>query len=397
MKIVFFDFVFHFGGAPQLVADLTKRLSAEHEVQVIDVYGVCQDYIRVLRGANIATHVLLPKTKHEEAYIGYKNRMLQRLWRILRRLPSFWLLRRRVIRKIREIDPDVIWTTTNSGLLFAGTCWYLRRYALVRYVCTCLEASEITWFGRCLMKYRASVLMAISTETARQLQSAGIRNGKIEIVFDTIDIDDTLSRSKEPPEEPLPALYKHPRIVLAASLCNGKGQHTAIKAAARLKSAGLEPVLWLAGNKYGNDQSYVEYLRDLIDQLGLAENVYLLGWRSDVPSIIDQSDMVVVPSHSEGFCHAVLEGMLLRRPVIATSVGGIKDSIENGVNGLNFPVDDDESLASHIKRLATDSQLVAVLTENGYKTATETYSPENHTKRVTQALVKAVERKKKLK
>jgi glycosyltransferase involved in cell wall biosynthesis len=107
--------------------------------------------------------------------------------------------------------------------------------------------------------------------------------------------------------------------------------------------------------------------------------------------------MVVVPSHSEGFCHAVLEGMLLRRPVIATSVGGIKDSIENGVNGLNFPVDDDESLASHIKRLATDSQLVAVLTENGYKTATETYSPENHTKRVTQALVKAVERKKKLK
>jgi glycosyltransferase involved in cell wall biosynthesis len=393
MKIVFFDFTFHFGGAPQLVADLTRRLSAEHEVEVIDVYGVCQDFIRVLREENITTHVLLPKTKHEEAYIGYKNRMLQRLWRILRRLPSFWLLRRRIIRKIRQIDPDVIWTTTDAGLLFTGVTFQLRRYPLVKYDCVCLEAGAIRWWHRWLMKYCTTVIMAISTETAKQLQLAGIRGDKIQIVFDTIEVDNTLRRSVEPLKGPLPGTDKHPRIVLAASLFRGKGQHTAIKAMARLRSKGFDPTLWLAGIKYGNDQSYVEYLHGLVDELGLSHNVHFLGWRDDVPAIMRQSDMVVVPSHAEGFGHAVLEGMLLRRPVIATPVGGIKDSIQDGVNGLNFPVDDDFTLADSIERIASDKAFAARLAGNGYKTAAERFGPANHTKRVTQALVEAVRRK----
>lgn len=397
MRIVLFDFIYHFGGASQLAADLCKRLSVDNEVEVIDVYGVCQEYIKTLAEANIKTHILLAKRKHEKAYIGYKQKKLQRAWRILCRIPSYWLLRSRVIRKIREIDPDAIWTTSNAGLLFLGISFRLRRYPLVRYVCGCLEAAAIRrrrW-GRWLMKYRATLLMAISTETAKQLRLAGIKGNKIHIVFDTIEMDNTVKRSKETLKEPLPGMDKPLRILLAASLFLGKGQHTAIKAVARLKSEGLDPTLWLSGIKYGNDQSYVAYLHDLVDKLGLSQNVHFLGWRDDVPAIMRESDMVVVPSHSEGFCHAVLEGMLLRRPVIATSVGGIKDSIEDGVNGLNFPVDDDEALAGHIKRLAADSQYVAVLTESGYKTATERFNPENHTRRVTQALVEAVKKKSK--
>ncbi len=85
----------------------------------------------------------------------------------------------------------------------------------------------------------------------------------------------------------------------------------------------------------------------------------------------------------------------MRRPAIATPVGGIKDSIKDGYNGLSFPVDDDEVLAGHIKRLHRDKQYVSMLTENGYKTATERFSPENHTRRFTEALIEAVKRKKK--
>ncbi|MFX0203235.1 MAG: glycosyltransferase family 4 protein, partial [Candidatus Hodarchaeota archaeon] len=240
-----------------------------------------------------------------------------------------------------------------------------------------------------------TLLTAISTETAKQLRLAGIKGNKIHIVFDTIEMDKTVKRSTEPLKEPLPGMDRHPRILLAASILHRKGQHTAIKAIARLKSEGLDPALWLPGIQYGNDQSYLEHLHDLVDKLGLSQNVHFLGWRNDIPAIMHQSNIVVVPSHTEGFCHAVLEGMLLRRPVIATPVGGIQDSIEDGVNGLNFPIDDDEALASHIKRLATDSQYVAALTESGYKTATERFNPENHTQKVTEALFEALERKSK--
>jgi glycosyltransferase involved in cell wall biosynthesis len=393
MKIVLFDFTRQFGGAPQLAADVTKRLAADNEVEVIDAYNVCQDYITSLAKANIKTHILLPEAK--EFYIGYRNNKLQRLWRGLCQLPSFWLLQRRLIKKIRAINPDVIWVTGIASLFFSGSSSRLRRYPLVRYVTNCLPAVAIRGWERWLMKHLATLLMAISTETARQLQLAGIKDDKIRIVFDTIEMADTLKRSTEPLETPLPGADGHPRILLAARFLRGKGQHTAIKAVARLKAEGLEPTLWLAGDTYGNDLSYEEYLHDLVSQLELYQNVHFLGWRSDVPAIMRQSEIVVVPSYTEGFCHVVLEAMLLRRPVVATPVGGIKDSIENGKNGLTFPVDDDETLAGHIKRLAVDKKYVATLTENGYKTATEKFNPEIHTKRVTQAFIEAVNRKRK--
>jgi glycosyltransferase involved in cell wall biosynthesis len=130
--------------------------------------------------------------------------------------------------------------------------------------------------------------------------------------------------------------------------------------------------------------------------LGLKENVHLLGWRSDVPAIMTQADIVLLPTHSEGFGHVILEAMLLRRPVIATSVGGIKDSIEDGINGLFMPVNDDKALAAKIKLLHTDKQLVAKLTENGYRTVTERFNPENHTKKFTEALSHAIQIKKRI-
>jgi glycosyltransferase involved in cell wall biosynthesis len=139
-----------------------------------------------------------------------------------------------------------------------------------------------------------------------------------------------------------------------------------------------------------NDKSYLEYLQNLAENLGVSQNVYFLGWRDDVPAIMVQADIVVLPSHEEGFGHVVLEAMLLKRPAVAAHVGGIKDSIQDGMNGLNFPVGDDKALASCIKKIVTDRELANKLIQNGYKTVTETFSPENHTRRFIEGLNLAI-------
>jgi glycosyltransferase involved in cell wall biosynthesis len=58
------------------------------------------------------------------------------------------------------------------------------------------------------------------------------------------------------------------------------------------------------------------------------------------------------------------------------------DSIYNGLNGLHFPVQDDERLAGQIVRIHTDPALVGRLVENGYKTITERFTPEAHTAKI---------------
>ena len=384
MKIVFFDFVIHFGGAQQLAVSTVKRLAADNEVEVVDVYGVCKDYLKTLKDAGIKTHVLVPEAK--SVYVGYQHNKVRRLCRMICQIPVFWRVRKRLIRKILEINPDVIWTVSQRALLFLRLSSRLRSYPAATYFCICPDAASFYRWRRWVLKRCAAVVMAISTETVKQLQLMGIKTERIKLVFESIDYTEVLTSSKNALEAPLPGIDGSPRILLPATLLRTKGQHTAIKAVSRLKEQGLNPTLWLAGDVTATNEPYVRYLHELVEQLEISRNVYFLGWRHDVPAIIVQSDVVILPTHTEGFGRVALEAMILHRPAVTTPVGGMKDSIQDGQNGLFFPVDDDEALARHLVRLATDSQFVAKLTENGYKTATEKFTPELHTERVHRAL-----------
>jgi glycosyltransferase involved in cell wall biosynthesis len=236
------------------------------------------------------------------------------------------------------------------------------------------------------MQKRLALVMAISTETAMQLEAAGFKREKIQVVYDTIDFEETLERSLQPLAAPLPGFGKHPAILVPATLIPKKGHDTAIQSVARLRAEGLEPVLWLAGDVVGEDFSYEQYLKEMVNRLGLTETVFFLGWRNDVPAIMKQADMIVLPTHEEGFGHVILEAMLLKRPALATPVGGIKDSIQDEINGLLFPVGDDKRLSEQILRIYRDKALRQRILENGYKTVTERFTPEAHTARIIEGL-----------
>ena len=195
MKIVLFDFVIHFGGGPQLAVDTTKRLAADNNVEVVDVYGTCKPYLKSLEDASIKVHIMVPEARN--VYIGYSSNKLRRLWRMIRQISVFLRLRKRLIRKILEINPDVLWTNTELGLLFLGFSFRLRHYPLAMEIVNCRDASSYRGAYKWLLKHRLSILMAISTETAKQLQLAGMKEDRIHIVFDTIDVADTINRSTQ--------------------------------------------------------------------------------------------------------------------------------------------------------------------------------------------------------
>ena len=366
---------------------MCHRLAADHEVEVINVYGICQEYIDEVENDGIPVHILLQEIKN--VIVGYQNNKIRRFLELMRRVPLFLRIRRRLIQKILEIDPDVIWTTADHALLFLMLSPCLRRYPAVKYDCGCRMAESIGRRQRWVNRRRATLIMTSSTETARQLERAGVKAENISVVYETINIKKLLEQSQAELEGALPGQENKPRILVPATLLRTKGQHTAIKAIARLKVQGLDPTLWLAGDVVGSDNSYLEYLKILVRDLDIAENVYFLGWRHDIPAVMTRSDIVVLPTHTEGFGRVTLEAMLLRRPAVTTPAGGMKDSIQDGHDGLFFPVDDDDSLARHLLRLSFDSQFAARLIKNGYRTVTEKFHPQAHHKRVLAVLTRA--------
>ena len=90
-------------------------------------------------------------------------------------------------------------------------------------------------------------------------------------------------------------------------------------------------------------------MKKLCRDLGLEQRVVFMGLRSDVPDVLDSSDVVVLSSHGEGLSLSSIEGMASGRPFIASDVEGLRDTV-NGV-GLLFPHGDDEALAKAIQEL----------------------------------------------
>jgi L-malate glycosyltransferase len=92
----------------------------------------------------------------------------------------------------------------------------------------------------------------------------------------------------------------------------------------------------------GPDRSQAEMLAS---SLGIRERIHFLGKQDSVSELLPVADLMLMPSELESFGLAALEAMACRVPAIATSVGGVPELIENGVNGCLFPVGDVESMS----------------------------------------------------
>jgi glycosyltransferase involved in cell wall biosynthesis len=147
------------------------------------------------------------------------------------------------------------------------------------------------------------------------------------------------------PEEPFPPVA---RVVCVGRLSQEKGQLLLLEALSRLKRKGIELELVLAG-----DGEMRAELESAIRQHGLQGRVRITGWISSeqVRKEILAARALVLPSFAEGLPVVIMEAMALRRPVLATYVGGIPELLRHGSEGWLFPAGDVDALAAALEAL----------------------------------------------
>lgn len=125
--------------------------------------------------------------------------------------------------------------------------------------------------------------------------------------------------------------------------------------------------------------------------LGLKERVSFTGFRTDVPDLLAESAISVLPSLSEGLSNSLLEAMAAGIPVIATKVGGNPEIIEDGVSGLLIPPRDADSLAEAMSELLRNPTRAHIMGEAGFRRVAELFSVERSVAQVEDLYCKLVE------
>lgn len=154
-----------------------------------------------------------------------------------------------------------------------------------------------------------------------------------------------------------------------------KGWDILLKAISQVKDESIEKFIFIS-------PSYIDQpsiFSDLVSKLNIADRVMFLGKISDrklLKLIYDSAEVIIVPSRYEGFGLVVTEAFEVKKPLIATDIEAINETVIDNFNGLMFPKEDSNKLAQAINNLANDFDLKNKLVNGGLETLEKFKSKE---------------------
>lgn len=165
---------------------------------------------------------------------------------------------------------------------------------------------------------------------------------------------------KQAQEEPDSDFKADGRITLLSigRFCSAKNFDNVPDICRRLVERGCDVNWYLIG--YGQDEGLI---RQKIEEAGMQDRVIILGKKENPYPYIKACDLYVQPSRYEGKCVAVREAQMLGKPVVITDYPTAGSQLENGVDGVVVPLDNDKC-AVGIVDLLSDPQKMQMLAEN---------------------------------
>ncbi|MBB6050469.1 glycosyltransferase family 4 protein [Armatimonas rosea] len=164
-----------------------------------------------------------------------------------------------------------------------------------------------------------------------------------------------------------------PKIGLLGRIVAWKGQHVFIDAARELKNRGIEAQYQIIGAPLFGEADYEAKIKKQAEPLG--SQMEFLGFRSDVPALLRQLDILAHCSISpEPFGQVVVEGMAEGLPVVASDGGGVVEIIEQGVHGIRTPMGDAVALADALQDLLLHPEKASMLGRSAHARVREKFT-----------------------
>lgn len=216
---------------------------------------------------------------------------------------------------------------------------------------------------------RADGIVATCSDEAFELRMLGVPAGHISVVPCGVDVEHFR------PDGPAERRARPFRIATVGRLVQRKGVGTAIEALALVAERGVEAELVVVGGAGAGDPE-VARLRDIARRSGVADRVVFRGQlpQSELPAVFRSADLVVCAPWYEPFGIVPLEAMASGVPVVASSVGGLIDSVVSGTTGTHVPPRDPRAIADAVVDLLAQPETRRAFGDAGRRRMVARYS-----------------------
>jgi len=221
-------------------------------------------------------------------------------------------------------------------------------------------------------------LIAVSQATQTFHVEQGMRTDRVQVIHNGVDTD--VFRPSPATGVLRQELGLSDRAVLIANIgqiCLRKGQTLLAQAAVSLAEEFPEANYLFVGERYSQKQESVAYedmLRRIFHEAGMEDRLFCLGFRDDIPLLLNEIDLLVHTAHQEPLGRVLLEAASCAQAIVATDVGGTAEILLDQGSALLVPPDNVDALTGAIRQMLLDRELRHSLGRQARKHAVENFA-----------------------
>jgi glycosyltransferase involved in cell wall biosynthesis len=246
----------------------------------------------------------------------------------------------------------------------------------------------ISFFGK---RFPEKILPVSNTAREHLIQN-GVPDQKVEVIFNGVN-SELFEFNKD--FNDIRKEYHLAETVMLVG-CIGriipqKGQKVLLEAIPGVLQRYPETFFLIIGDVFHGEEAYRKELFEIIEQNNLTKKVRLTGFREDMRDVLRSLDIVVFPSVSpEAFPLTLLEAMILKRTVIASNIGGVKEIILDGLNGVLVEPNRPEQITEKILYLFDHPAVCDRMGEKAKERVEQEFSLKDYVQAMEKAFREAV-------
>ena len=278
----------------------------------------------------------------------------------------------RLSKLLKQLRANIVILNTPRAVALAGLAPKIANIPSILYFHGHKdEWRTIAGLFRYAIAFIPTKIVSDSQAALASIGSASLTQGKSYVVYNWLESE--FEQASKNPIFSKGGMDNNHKFIIGtlANILPRKGQHVLVDAAFRLWQMGIQNwEIRIAGKVY--NQAYYEKLTQTIRKCGIEEFIKFVGYVNP-QQFLNEIDIFVLSSFSEGHPRCILEAMAMGKAVVTTNVEGISETIKNGVSGYIVPLGNSDLIAEKLNHLLLNTYLVQTLGNNARRLVREKF------------------------